>query len=176
MRVYAARHGQTQWNAEDKICGSTDLPLNEKGFAQAKKLAEIAAGYGIDLIVSSPLLRARQTAAAIAEACGALVVIEERLREQDFGSFEGKSRKDPQYQFNRLQFAGKYPGGESTMQVAARVYGVLDELKEKYGNRTVLLVCHGCVCRVIRSYFVSTTNEEYFQFTESNTGIRGYDL
>ena len=54
MRIYVARHGQTQWNAEDRVCGSTDLPLNEVGIAQARALAETAAGYSIDLILCSP--------------------------------------------------------------------------------------------------------------------------
>ena len=176
MRIYAARHGQTQWNAEDRVCGSTDLPLNEVGIAQARALAETAAGYSIDLILCSPLLRARQTAAAIAERCGTPIVIEERLREQDFGESEGKNRQDPEYKRNKVQFAYRHPGGESPLQVVARVYAVLEEIKEKYQGKTILLVCHGCVCRAIRSYFVSCTNEEYSQFLEDNTGIREYEL
>lgn len=176
MRIYAVRHGQTQWNAEDRVCGSTDLPLNEVGFAQARALAEKAAAYQIDLILCSPLLRARQTAEAIAERCGVPIVIEERLREQDFGEAEGKSRQDPEYKRNKVQFSYRHPGGESPLQLIARVYAVLEDVKRKYQGKTVLLVCHGCVCRAIRSYFVSSTNEEYFRFLEDNTGIREYDL
>lgn len=176
MRIYAVRHGQTQWNAEDRVCGSTDLPLNDVGFAQAKVLAEKAAEYGIDLILCSPLLRARQTAAVIAERCGTPIVIEPRLREQDFGEAEGKNRQDPEYKRNKVQFSYRHPGGESPLQLIARVYAVLEEVKEKYKEKTVLLVCHGCVCRAIRSYFVSCTNDEYFAFLEDNTGIREYEL
>jgi broad specificity phosphatase PhoE len=70
MRLYAARHGQTQWNVENKICGRTDVPLTDVGLEQARALAENAKELGLDLIIASPLLRARQTAAAVAEACG----------------------------------------------------------------------------------------------------------
>ena len=54
MRLYVARHGQTAWNAENKICGTTDLPLDEVGFAQAEALAEKCGAYQIDLIIDNP--------------------------------------------------------------------------------------------------------------------------
>lgn len=67
MRVFAARHGETQWNAENKVCGRTDLPLTDRGFQQAQMLAEKAVSCDLDVIISSPMLRARQTAGAVAE-------------------------------------------------------------------------------------------------------------
>ena len=70
MILYVARHGQTQWNSENKVCGRTDLPLTEVGFAQAEMLAEKAAGGKLDMIISSPMLRARQTAQPAAERFG----------------------------------------------------------------------------------------------------------
>ena len=62
MKLYVARHGETEWNALNKVCGRTDLPLTEKGFQQAEKLAERTENLGIDIIIASPMLRARQTA------------------------------------------------------------------------------------------------------------------
>lgn len=176
MRIFVARHGQTQWNLEHRVCGRTDIPLTEVGREQARKLAQTAKDKGIDVIIASPLFRARQTAAAIAEACGLPVCIDERIIEQDFGAFEGVSMEDPAFIANRKQFVTRYPGGESMFDVAARIYSILDEIREKYAGKTVLLVCHGAVCRVIRSYFEDMTNEEYVAYMEVNTGLREYNI
>ena len=176
MKVYAARHGETLWNVENKVCGRTDLPLTEHGLAQAEALAEKAAPLGIDLILSSPMLRARQTAAAVGERCGVPIIVDDRLIEQDYGIFEGVDRKDLGFLTNKRQFAFRYPGGESMMDVACRVYSLLEDVKRKYDGKTVLLVCHGGVCRVIRTYFEDMTNEEYFQYSEENAAVREYTL
>ena len=176
MKLYAARHGETQWNAQNKVCGRIDLPLTEKGRTQGEALTEKAVLLDIDLILSSPMLRARQTAALVAEKCGVPVIIDDRLIEQAYGIYEGVDRKNPDFLANKRQFAYRYPGGESMMDVAHRVYGLLDEVKGKYCGKNVLLVCHGGVCRVIRTYFEDMTNEEYFQYSEENATVRAYEL
>ncbi len=73
-------------------------------------------------------------------------------------------------------FAVRYPGGESMMDVAGRVYPLLKELKDRYPGRTVLLVCHGGVCRVIRSYFEDMTNEEFPRWSVPNAAVAEYEL
>lgn len=176
MRLFAARHGETLWNAENKVCGRTDLPLTENGFAQAQKLAEKAAEYDLDMIISSPMLRARQTAAAVTRRCAIPVIVDDRLIEQDYGIYEGADRQDPNFLANKRNFAWRYPSGESMMQVAHRVYGLLEEIKREHDGKNVLLVCHGGVCRVIRTYFEDMTNEEYFHYSEENATIREYCL
>ena len=176
MKLYVARHGETQWNAMNKICGRTDIPLTQRGLAQAKALAENTADLNIDIIIASPMIRAQQTAAAVSERCGIPVFTDERLIEQDFGIFEGMDRSTPEYLANKRQFASRYPGGESQMIVAHRVYGLVEELKEKYPGRNILLVCHGGVCRVIRTYFEDMTNEEYFLYSEENAAVKEYEL
>ena len=176
MRIFAARHGETQWNAENKLCGRTDLPLTANGIEQARTLAERAKRYDLDLMIVSPMLRARQTAAAVAEKCKIPVIVDVRLIEQDYGIYEGVDRKDPGFLANKREFAYKYPGGESMMQVAHRVYSLLEDIKREHDGKSVLLVCHGGVCRVIRTYFEDMTNEEYFQFSEENAAIREYRL
>lgn len=176
MKLYVARHGETQWNAENKICGRTDIPLNERGMEQAKLLAERMANEKVDLIIASTMIRARQTAAAVSDKMCIPVLTDSRLIEQNFGIYEGKDRKTPDFLNNKRQFAYRYPGGESMMDVAYRVYGFLDEIKEKYRNQNVLVVCHGGVCRVIRTYFEDMTNEEYFHYSEENANARVYEL
>ena len=90
-----------------------------------------------------------------------------RLMEQDYGIYEGVDRKNEDFLRNKKNFAFRYPSGESMMQTAVRVYGLLDEIREKEAGKNVLLVSHGGVCRVIRSYFVDMTNEEYFNYTQN---------
>lgn len=176
MRLYVARHGQTRWNLENRVCGRTDLPLTEVGLEQAQLLARRTKDLKIDVIISSPMLRARQTAEPAAQIHGLKIMVDDRLIEQDYGIYEGVSRFDEGFLANKRHFAFRYPGGESMMDVAHRVYGLLEELRQKYAGKNVLLVCHGGICRVIRTYFEDMTNEEYFQYSEENANIRSYEL
>ena len=176
MKLYVARHGQTLWNLEDKVCGRTDIPLTRLGQEQAQLLAQRTKELKIDLIISSPMLRARQTAAPAAAMHGLEILTDDRLIEQNYGIYEGVSRFDNGFLGNKRHFAYRYPGGESMMDVAYRVYSLLQEIKEKYAGKNVLLVCHGGVCRVIRTYFEDMTNEEYFHYSEGNAAVREYTL
>ena len=176
MKLYVARHGQTQWNAENKVCGRTDQPLTAVGIAQAEALADKAAGLGIDLILTSPLQRAHTMAQILADRCGAQLQVDQRLIEQDYGIFEGVDRQDPGFLANKRQFAVRYPGGESMMDLAGRIYPLLQEIKENYPEKCVLLACHGGVCRVIRTFFVPMTNDEYFAYSPENCSLECYEL
>ena len=176
MRLYVARHGQTAWNAENKICGTTDLPLNELGQVQAKELAEKCGAYDIDLIIASTMLRARQTAAAVAEKYNIPVITDARLVEQNYGIYEGMDRQTPGFLNNKRHFAYRYPGGESMMDVCHRIYGLLEDIKRDHDGKNVLLVCHGGVMRLIRSYFEDMTNDEYFHYSEPNAAVREFEL
>ena len=176
MRLYVARHGQTRWNLENRVCGRTDLPLTEEGWRQAWLLAERTKDLKIDMIIASPMLRARQTAEPAADMHGLEILVDDRLIEQDYGIYEGVSRFDEDFLANKRHFAFRYPGGESMMDVAHRVYGLLEEIRQKYAGKSVLLVCHGGVCRVIRTFFEDMTNEAYFSYSEENANIRTYEL
>ena len=176
MHLYVARHGQTQWNLENRVCGRTDLPLTEDGWKQAWLLAERTKGLKIDVIISSPMLRARQTAEPVADIHGLEILMDDRLIEQDYGIYEGADRKDPAFQANKRLFAFRYPEGESMMQLAGRVYGLLEQIKVRYSDKTVLLVCHNGICRVIHSYFYDMTNEEFATFSMDNAALAEYAL
>ena len=171
--VYFARHGETVWNVENKICGMTDSPLTEKGRAQAAQLGETVKNSGIvlDEILYSPLSRAADTALAVAAATGLPARVEPRLREQCFGRFEGTSpRNSPEFTAAKMQFADRYTDGESMLQLAQRIYNLLDELKADTG-KTYLLVAHNGIARVVQSYFYDMTNEEY-----AAAGIKNCEL
>ena len=176
MILYAARHGETLWNAENRICGITDLPLTEKGLLQAGELAASLENAGIRRIVSSPLIRAQQTSGIISRRCNISVETDERLREQNYGIFEGLDRGTPAFLENKRHFAVRYPGGESMMDVACRVYSLLEELKRMPSADTTLLVCHGGVLRVLRTYFTDMTNEVYFHYSPPNCFAEQYEL
>ena len=144
MYFSCIRHGRTQMNVEDLVCGVTDIPLVELGIQQAKNASEdiykkIQKGElpKIDLIFSSPLLRAQQTAQIIAEKLNLTYQIEERLTEQNYGKMEGCSRFDEKYLAIRSQFAVKYPEGESMLDVAQRVYNFIDEVKKNTQNSII---------------------------------------
>lgn len=175
MILYVARHGQTQWNVDKRICGRTDLPLTEVGLFQAEQLADHAAQCSIDVIIASPMLRAQQTAQAVSRRIGIEILTDNRLIEQDYGSYEGLNRLTQAFVDNKRQFAMRCPGGESTMQLAYRVYSLIEEIRQKYKEKNVLLVCHGGICRVIRSYFEDMTNEEYANYSEDNAVLRAYE-
>lgn len=101
---------------------------------------------------------------------------EELLIEQNYGIYEGVDRKDPQFLNNKRNFAYRYPGGESMMQVACRIYGFLERIKEKYPEKNILLISHGGVCRIIRTYFTDMTNEEFFHYTLENAKCEEYEF
>lgn len=177
MKLYVARHGQTAWNAERRICGRTDLELTEEGKKQAVVLAEQVAGKGIARILVSPLRRAQQTARFIAEKLNLLLETEPRLIEQCYGIYEGQDVKAEGFLYSKSQFARRYPGGgESMMQLAARLYPLIDEVRAAGGPGNVLFVCHGGVCRVIHTYFEDMTNEEFVRYSALNCQLEEYEL
>lgn len=129
----------------------------------------------IHIFYSSPLRRAVETSRMISERIGIPYFTDKRLIEQDHGIYEGVDRKNEGFLKNKKNFAFRYPRGESMMQTADGVYGLLDEIRKKDEGKNVLLVSHGGVCRVIRSYFVDMTNEEYFNYTQKNGVLEAYE-
>ena len=175
MKLYYTRHGQTEWNARNRICGSTDLPLNETGIAQAHELAQKVDALGdVGVIVASPLLRAKKTAEIVAQAIDKQIVFDERLREWDFGRLEGAAGKaEAMRQFKRSEFALPLGGtGETQLQLAHRVYAALEDICETHAGKTVLIVAHGGVCRMIATYFHPMTAEELADYRINNCELK----
>lgn len=176
MKIYSTRHGQTDYNKQDIILGTTDIELNETGLAQAHELAEKVAEHDdIDLIISSPMKRAIKTAQLVAEKNGLEIIIDNRLREWDYGRYESKSRFTDGFAENKVNFGVKMGRtGESLMQLTHRVYSALDEIIEKYRDKNVLLVSHGGVCRVIETYFKDMTTEQFAGWFMGNCQLIEY--
>ncbi len=176
MKIYVARHGQTQYNSVNLVCGSTDIPLTDLGLQQAEKLADNCRGKGIELIIASPMIRAQQTARAVAKRYNLPVITDDRIREQDFGRWEGISRDHPDYQMEKRKYAHNHNGGESVFRLAQRVYNAMDDIIADHSGKTVLIVCHGGVCRTIRSYFQDMENEEYSSYSPENRELAEYTV
>lgn len=177
-RIFIARHGRTDWNVARKVQGSTDIPLNETGLAQARKLADVVGSGDVvfDEIWHSPLSRAAETARIVGEANNIPLKEERRLQEQDFGSWEGwqKIGDDSSFHEAKKRFVDGYNGGESMLRLAQRVYNLLDELKSMPEDKNILLVTHGGIARFVHSYFNSMTNEEFASFQMENCEVREY--
>ena len=159
--VYFVRHGQTVWNVENKICGATDIELTELGHQQAvdtgKRILE--EGIRADEILYSPLVRAAETARHISEMTGIPARVEPRLKEQNFGKWESTPRDGREFQKAKADFCCRYGDGESMLQLAQRIYNLLDELREESEDKTYILVAHNGISRVVHSYFYEMTNE-----------------
>lgn len=172
--LYVARHGQTEWNRQNKLCGITDISLTEKGIEQAKELAQKVREKQIDLIISSPLKRALETSKIVSDICRIPMEVDRRLIEQNYGIYEGTDRKNAAFLANKRNFAYKYPNGESMMQVAHRIYNFLEDIKRQYPDKNILIISHGGVCRIIHTYFQDMTNGEFFHYRLENGELKEY--
>jgi ribonuclease H / adenosylcobalamin/alpha-ribazole phosphatase len=143
------RHGDTELSPEHRFCGLRDLPLSASGTRQAKAAAcRLAAGARIDAVVSSPLQRAVATAAIAAAELGIAAVIDDDLRETDFGDWDGFTLAEVQERWPGAEAAWRRdpdqapPGGESFAATAQRVNRACDRLLRDYGRQKVLVVSH----------------------------------
>ena len=151
------RHGETDWNKELRIQGSTDIPLNENGIKLAEHVSEAVFGADItfDRIFSSPLQRARQTAEIMNKFSKAPIFIDERIREFCFGEAEGVTyeelKTNPKFLNLRNWFLDpeNYKaelGAESYVDFFSRIDSFLEDVK-KVDSENILIVCHGGVVR-----------------------------
>ena len=152
-RILAIRHGETAWNVDTRIQGHLDIPLNDIGQWQAQRLARaLAASDPIHAIYSSDLLRAHDTARAIAGATGAPLATHPGLRERCFGIFEGKTYVEIEaiWPEESMRWRQRDPhwapqGGESLVQVRERIALTLNELAARHLGQQIVLVAHGGV-------------------------------
>jgi uncharacterized phosphatase len=140
------RHGQTDWNAQRRLQGSTDIPLNDVGRGQARDAVGVLSRYEWDAIVSSPLCRAAETADLIAGGLGLGVprrVAE--LTERSFGPAEGLQNGP---ELDELRIPGGFRGAESEDEAASRGLNALEALAQEFRGGRVLVIAHGSLIRV----------------------------
>jgi probable phosphoglycerate mutase len=173
---YFVRHGETVWNVENKICGSTDIELTQKGHDQAveagKKILEM--GIKADMILSSPLVRASETARHISEVTGIPMRVDPRLMEQNFGRYESTPRDGAEFHEAKKDMASRFGTGESMLQMAQRIYNLLDDIKA--GDKEYILVAHNGLVRIVESYFREMDNEEFSRMGIKNCEVKRYDF
>lgn len=176
--MYFVRHGQTVWNAENKICGATDIALTELGHQQAIETGKkiLREGIQADEILYSPLVRAADTAKHISQITGIPAREEPRLVEQNFGKWESTARDGAEFKKAKEDFCCRYDGGESMLRLAQRIYNLLDEIKAESGKKTYILVAHNGISRVVQSYFYEMTNAEYAAFGIENCAVLRYEF
>lgn len=155
-RIIAIRHGETAWNVDTRIQGQLDIPLNTVGRWQASRVAQALAQESIQAIYASDLLRAWETAGAIAQATGLPLQAHEGLRERGFGDFQGKTfaeievlwpEQSRQWRARHPEWAP--PGGESLIALRARIVEAASELAARHLGEQIVLVAHGGVMDVL---------------------------
>lgn len=179
---YFFRHGQTDWNLENRFQGHTDIPLNAHGFKQARELPPILENLGMNHIVSSDLLRAKETACVVAEALGLTLQLDPRLREAHLGQAQGLTSSEIRIRFGQellLQWRShsrearsvRYPEGESGYEVLARVSDAIRALSPLPNGSKIGVCTHG---GVIRRLLQATHPEPHLHHPIPNTVVYAF--
>jgi broad specificity phosphatase PhoE len=167
------RHGETAWNRERRVMGDLDVPLTDEGRAQCEAAAGLLEGFGVTRIVSSPLVRAAESAAIVGTRLGLPVRHDPRLVEVRFGQWQGLTyeevARDPRYAAFAADPVGcETPGGDTVRTVQERG---LEGLAEAGGGGTVLFVTHGDIIRALLCHFLATPLAEYRRIRADNGGL-----
>ena len=176
------RHGETEWNAEGRIQGHTDIGLSENGAQQARSLGQRLADRQIDVAYSSDLKRTSETARLALGHRNVVLNETPRLREYHKGIFEGMTLTEIQ-----TQFPDEYPkylekdlsyapeGGETTRDVSTRMASIIQEIKAKHLDETVLVVSHGGALRAAMVSLLGMPLEGNWSFVFGNCGLTMVD-
>jgi uncharacterized phosphatase len=149
------RHGQTDWNINFLLQGVTDIPMNSTGIEQVKSAARAINKDDWDIILTSPLGRARETAEIIGEELGFQEILQQDLLiERSFGEAEGLAYEQWKERYSNLDVI---PGGESKSELLARSELLLETLRSSHQGKRVLAISHGALIRTVIS--LSSQNE-----------------
>ncbi len=177
--LYLVRHGQTEGNARHLFIGSTDIPLDPLGERQARQVGDRFAGIEIDVLISSPMQRARQTAAEISRTTGKPVEIVQGLSEIDFGALEGFTIEQVLEQFpvmrSKLDAIEdvdlEWPEGESRFTFNDRVLTTLLGILDRYVDKTVAVVCHGGVIGSFVAQVEGGSPNDFVRYAVQNCSV-----
>jgi broad specificity phosphatase PhoE len=175
--ILLIRHGQTDWNLARRAQGHIDIPLNETGRWQSERLARRLAGWPVDAIYSSDLLRASETATIVGRALNLTPILEAAFRERNGGIFQGLTGEELAQRYPDalqafLDHGRSPPGGESNLDLARRAAPALDQLAAAHRGQTIALVTHGGTLRVLITYLMGVPVGKKAPFKVSgNTGL-----
>lgn len=174
MKVYVIRHGEVSSNIEG-IYNRIDDELNEEGIKQAKEMRDKIKDIDYDVIISSPLIRAKQTSEII-NASDKQIIYDDRLKERDAGSFKGRSLdltdRYEYWNYNTLIHQGDE---EEIKDFFKRVWEFLDELKNKDYD-SVIISCHSGVSKAIRGYFEGIGDGDFLKKGLANCELKLYEF
>jgi probable phosphoglycerate mutase len=179
--VIAIRHGETEWNSQGRYQGHLDSALNREGLSQAEALGARLAAERFDLLLSSDLGRALQTATAIATRTGHEIVVEPGLRERRMGIFQGLTPAEAQarYPEEYVRFRSHdpdyvIPQGESLRQLFQRSIACFTGLARRHAGRTLATVTHGGVLAMLYRHATAMPLDAPRDFTLHNTGVNRF--
>ena len=174
--IYLTRHGETEWNEKKLIQGHTDIPLNTKGKEQAKLLGKQLKDIDFDVVFSSDLLRAANSAEIIIKEKKMIVIKIKALRERFFGRFEGKSLTEMRKAFGEVMLVTKEKQKklkiydvENDEEIITRLIPFMKKIAKQYIGKKILMVTHGGLLRAFLSY-VNYEVPEYSDRPMKNTG------
>ena len=176
MYIYVIRHGQTDWNKEKRLLSLKDLPLNDTGIEQCKEAEKLVKNLNYDLVISSPMTRTKQTA-EIVNSKKMPVIYDDRIIERNAKSLEGIEVSTFDYTAYWTVGKDKEFDSETIEECQERVYSFLDEIKEKYKGKNILLVTHNGICRMIYTYFNGYPKKKnIFNKGQDNAQIKIYEI
>lgn len=182
IKFILIRHGQTEWNKSERFRGRADIPLNETGRIQARKIADYLANEKIDALYTSPLQRALHTAEPLAQRHHLEIQKHDGLNDLDIGAVEGQTADEARQAFPEvidkwLNAPGhaKFPKGESTKSVKVRLGKSLEELGARHAEQTVALVTHRVVCHVLLSMLLGLDLDSMWSFRQDNACIDRFE-
>lgn len=174
-RLMLVRHGATLWNEERRYQGQRDTPLNDLGRRQAERVAEALTGAGVQFLVSSDLIRARDTAAIIGKSLDLPVITSTLWRERNYGRWEGLTRAEIQElypeewrQYRSSPAIAAPLSGETLAELKVRAIQAMGWVLGKYQGQSGVIVSHGGLLRAILAWIA---NQERPQFHLDNGGI-----
>ena len=159
--ILFVRHGETDWNKLGIMQGHLDTHLNETGKKQAENLKSYLEHEPIDLIICSPLKRAKETAEIINKGRNINIILDDRIKERDFGEFEGTFASD--FDFNSFWSYKKnieYKKAENIKYFFDRIYGFINSIKNSYPEKNILIVSHAGVSIPFKCYFDGIPSQE----------------
>jgi probable phosphoglycerate mutase len=182
-RLCVVRHGETAWNAEHRVQGQLDVPLNAIGLAQAAAAAKVLSQEKFDAIYSSDLSRARQTARPTANLLSLEVLLEKDLRERHYGIFERLTYAEVKTRFpeDYARFEAREPDyafqtGESLKDFSVRSIAVISKIAKEHEGQSVLVFTHGGVLDKLYRFVTGLPLSAHREFGIPNAGLNRVEL
>ncbi|MCL5985983.1 MAG: histidine phosphatase family protein [Actinobacteria bacterium] len=178
MKLILVRHGETTWNKEERFRGRKNILLNDRGILQAKLAAEFLSRYEVDLIFSSPMQRALQTAGEIRGDRDIEIIVDEGIADMDFGQWEGMKVSEVKEKYPELftvwistPHMCQIPEGESFQMVLDRSLKTVGKIKKLRDVETVLVITHRVVTKLLLCHYLGLDLTRFWDIRQDSTAI-----